>query len=81
MRFSVQITHERSGCGGTRVIGMWWHLAHQTFLAGLALYKARPDKGYSLIDCISMETMRQEGTTEVLTHDSHFTQEGFTILL
>jgi uncharacterized protein len=55
--------------------------SHQTFVAGLALYEARPDKGYSLVDCISMETMRREGMTEVLTHDSHFSQEGFTILL
>ena len=54
---------------------------HQSFVDGFALYKARPDKGYSLIDCISMEAMRQDGITEVLTHDSHFTQEGFTILL
>jgi predicted nucleic acid-binding protein len=53
----------------------------QSFLAGLALYKARPDKGYSLTDCISMETMRAGGITEILTHDNHFTQEGFTILL
>jgi uncharacterized protein len=52
-----------------------------TFLTGLALYEARPDKGYSLTDCISMESMRQEGIREILTHDSHFTQEGFTILL
>jgi len=51
------------------------------FLEGLALYEARLDKGYSLTDCISMVTMRQEGITEVLTHDDHFTQEGFTILL
>jgi hypothetical protein len=28
-----------------------------------------------------METMRQEGITDILTHDNHFTQEGFTILL
>ncbi len=55
--------------------------SHQTFLSGLALYQARPDKGYSLTDCISMEVMRQEGITEILTHDNHFTQEGFTILL
>jgi predicted nucleic acid-binding protein len=55
--------------------------SHQTFAFGLALYKARPDKGYSLIDCISMETMRQEGMMEVLTHDAHFSQEGFSILL
>jgi uncharacterized protein len=54
---------------------------HQSFLDGLALYKARPDKGYSLTDCISMNAMRHEGITEVLTHDDHFKQEGFTILL
>ncbi len=52
-----------------------------TFLAGLALYEARPDKSYSLTDCVSMHTMCQEGITEVLTHDNHFTQEGFIILL
>ena len=53
----------------------------QSFLDGFALYKARPDKAYSLTDCISMEAMRQEGLTDILTHDNHFTQEGFTILL
>ena len=56
--------------------------SHQSFLDGLALYKARPDKGYSLTDCISMQVMRREGITEILTHDDHFTQEGwFAILL
>jgi predicted nucleic acid-binding protein len=53
----------------------------QSFAAGLDLYEARPDKGYSLTDCISMVTMRQEGITDVLSHDGHFTQEGFAILL
>jgi predicted nucleic acid-binding protein len=52
-----------------------------TFMAGLALYEARPDKGYSLTDCVSMLAMREEGMTEVLTHDDHFTQEGFIKLL
>ena len=55
--------------------------SHQSFLDGLVLYKARPDKEYSLTDCISMRTRRQEGITEVLTHDDHFTQEGFIKLL
>jgi len=53
---------------------------HENFLAGLALYKARADKGYSLTDCISMTAMRERNITEVLTHDRHFTQEGFTPL-
>jgi predicted nucleic acid-binding protein len=55
--------------------------SHHSFLTGFALYKARPDKEYSLIDCISMVVMRAEGITEILTHDGHFTQEGFTKLL
>ena len=46
----------------------------------LTLYEARPDKEYSLTDCIAMQTMRREGLTEVLTNDHHFTQEGFSIL-
>jgi predicted nucleic acid-binding protein len=45
--------------------------SHQTFLDGLALYKARPDKEYSLTDCISMLAMRELGITEILTYDDH----------
>jgi predicted nucleic acid-binding protein len=52
-----------------------------TFLSGLKLYEDRLDKGYSLTDCISMNVMRERGLTEVLTHDKHFAQEGFTLLL
>ncbi len=46
-----------------------------TFLTGLSLYEARPDKEYSLTDCVSMQTMQHERITEILTHDHHFTQE------
>ena len=51
-----------------------------SFLSGLELYRMRPDKGYSLTDCISMQTMRREGLTEVLTNDRHFEQESFQAL-
>ena len=51
-----------------------------SFLSGLELYIERPDKRYSLTDCISMQTMRREGLTEVLTNDRHFEQEGFLTL-
>ena len=44
------------------------------------LYEQRPDKGYSLVDCISMVIMKEMGISEVLTNDKHFAQEGFTIL-
>jgi uncharacterized protein len=52
----------------------------ESFICGLALYKQRLDKGYSLTDCISMITMRQLEINEVMTHDKHFRQEGFIIL-
>lgn len=55
--------------------------SHQSFLDGYALYKARPDKGYSLTDCILMDAMRQDGVPDILTDDDHFTQEGFTRLI
>lgn len=54
---------------------------HSSFLGGLALYEARPDKGYSVTDCVSMLAMRERSINEALTHDHHFEQEGFTILL
>ena len=53
---------------------------HETFLAGLDLYRARIDKGYSRTDCISMQIMRREGVSDVLTSDKHFEQEGFRAL-
>ena len=52
----------------------------QVFLEGLHFFEARPDKGYSLTDCISMNVMRHEGLTEVLSNDRHFAQEGFQLL-
>jgi len=55
--------------------------SHESFLAGLALYERRPDKEYSLADCISMNVMRQQRIEEVLTNDRHFGQEGFRRLL
>jgi predicted nucleic acid-binding protein len=54
---------------------------HDSFLKGLDLYRQRPDKGYSLTDCSSMALMLELGLTEVLTHDKHFAQEGFRVLL
>lgn len=53
---------------------------HERFLAGIELYQQRPDKGYSLTDCLSMSIMREFEIQEILTHDKHFAQEGFIIL-
>ncbi|OBQ09727.1 MAG: nucleic acid-binding protein [Anabaena sp. LE011-02] len=52
----------------------------EVFIEGLDLYANRLDKGYSLTDCMSMIIMERLKITEILTHDKHFTQEGFLIL-
>jgi len=52
-----------------------------TFDRGVALYRQRPDKAWSLTDCISIVVMQDEGLTEALTGDRHFEQAGFTSLL
>lgn len=51
------------------------------FLEALELYESRLDKGYSLTDCISMNVCRKFDIGDILTHDKHFEQEGFKILL
>lgn len=45
------------------------------------LYGARPDKGYSMIDCYSMVVMTARGINVALTTDHHFEQEGFVALM
>jgi predicted nucleic acid-binding protein len=53
----------------------------ETFAQGIELYRDRPDKGWSLTDCISFVVMKREGITEALTADRHFEQAGFKVLL
>ncbi|HEX4053741.1 MAG TPA: PIN domain-containing protein [Tepidisphaeraceae bacterium] len=51
------------------------------FEAGLELYSSRPDKDWSLRDCISFAVMHDRGIAEALTGDHHFEQAGFRAIL
>jgi len=51
------------------------------FAGGLDLYRERPDKDWSLTDCISFVIMRQQQITDALTADLHFVQAGFRALM
>jgi predicted nucleic acid-binding protein len=51
------------------------------FDRGLDFYARRPDKAWSLTDCISFVVMTDRGLTEALTGDHHFEQAGFRALL
>jgi predicted nucleic acid-binding protein len=53
----------------------------QQFERALELYEQRPDKHWSLTDCISFRVMEERGILEALTNDRHFEQAGFLALL
>ncbi len=68
---------ERLSDSSTTVIddlSTWFH-------QGLSLFEQRPDKSWSLTDCISFQIMHSRGIREALTGDRHFEQAGFTALL
>jgi len=48
---------------------------------GCNLYQSRPDKSWSLTDCISFVVMKTNDIQDGLTADHHFEQAGFTALL
>jgi predicted nucleic acid-binding protein len=52
-----------------------------SFDKGMELYRQRPDKKWSLVDCISFSTMENYGISEALTFDQHFVQAGFRALM
>lgn len=55
--------------------------SHEHFEAGLDLFSDRPDKEWSLTDCISLALMRTHEIAEALSTDHHFEQAGFRTLL
>ena len=52
-----------------------------SFKRGTELFARRPDKYWSLTDCISFVVMKERNIKEALTADHHFEQAGFTALL
>lgn len=47
------------------------------FRAAFDLLERRPDKRYSLTDCVSFALMRERGISVAFAFDRHFEQEGF----
>jgi predicted nucleic acid-binding protein len=51
------------------------------FRDAIEVYMRAADKSWSLTDCASFEIMRAERLSEALTHDRHFGQAGFKVLM
>ena len=49
----------------------------ELYQRGMTLWQQRPDKAWSLTDCISFAVMEARGLAEALTGDRHFAQAGF----
>jgi predicted nucleic acid-binding protein len=47
------------------------------YRSGFDLFATRPDKAWTLTDCISFAVMSERGLSEALTGDHHFEQAGF----
>jgi predicted nucleic acid-binding protein len=75
-----------------RAAALWTHLradptvvvvpaSTELVARGRQRYADRPDKAWSLTDCLSFVVMEERGPTEALTADHHFQQAGFKALL
>ena len=51
------------------------------FEIGLRLHMSRPDKMWSLTDCVSFTVMDHLAIHRALAHDEHFEQAGYEALL
>ena len=49
--------------------------------AAVQLYRTRPDKDWSLTDCLSFVVMERRHLTEALTTDGHFEQAGVRVAM
>jgi predicted nucleic acid-binding protein len=73
----VRLWNDLRADPGVRIVGP----DRQLFEDGIAVYAARPDKDWSLTDCISFVVMRRDAIGEALTADHHFEQAGIVALL
>ncbi len=56
-------------------------ISEQLYAKAFQLYRTRPDKEWSMTDCISFIVMQERNLIEALTTDRHFQQAGFRALL
>jgi predicted nucleic acid-binding protein len=56
-------------------------VSEELFARGVELFSQRPDKEWTLTDCMSFVAMADAGLDDALTGDHQFEQAGFTALL
>jgi len=71
---AVDVAENLRASSSVRVV----HVDEGLFEAGFEYLKRRPDKRFSLTDCISFVLMNRLGIQQALAFDLHFEQAGFT---
>ncbi len=56
-------------------------LSELLYSQAFSLFRERPDKSWSLVDCSSFVVMHERSIQSALTADQHFIQAGFQALL
>jgi uncharacterized protein len=56
------------------------HVDEELFRAAFEYLERRPDKRFSLTDCVSFVLMDRRGIRQALAFDAHFEQAGFSRL-
>jgi uncharacterized protein len=69
--------------GKARLVTTTWVVppSREQFDRALVRYEQRPDKEWSLTDCLSFLLMEERGICEAMTADHHFEQAGFRALM
>ena len=73
---AVEIGRRLLGSASVRVV----HVDEDLFHAAFAYLERRPDKRFSLTDCVSFVLMERLGISHALAFDAHFVQAGFSRL-
>jgi predicted nucleic acid-binding protein len=76
-RVAVKTIESLRGADGVRIVSA----SAKSLQQGLEFFRQRPDKRWSLTDCISFVIMQAEGIRQALSSDHHFEQAGFDALL
>jgi predicted nucleic acid-binding protein len=74
---AARAVHSLRGSSGVIIIPQ----TTQLFERALRRYHDMSDKIWSLTDCASFLIMEDEQLTAALTHDRHFAQAGFQVLM
>jgi len=89
LEIGSSLAHPKLRAAALRSLDRWEHdpavetveVDAKLYRRALTLFRQRPDKGWTVTDCVSFITMKDRGIRDALAHDRHFEQAGFCALM